>query len=467
MHNETGKNSIVLLAADTVSSTELKAGADQNWVGVRYRKMLAKYGEWLDPYNPQSKMVLDKAWAEEIVKNFADKSIIPHVPIPKDHEDYNVDKNTGEVIELSAEDDGLYGVLEIRRWGASSDIEDGLIFDVSIGFSWDYVTTIDGKHHGVVLEHVALTNIPYLEQLGDFQRTDEQIAKDEAEAAMWDEWFGEFSRSHSGSAIMLDKKKAKELSMHKNKKQQLSKVKNDRDFDITITVKDEDDEAVEHVVKAGEEVDVPEAQVAEVTQQIADAEKPTDEEDEHKDETPEEKAAREAKEAEDAAAAEEAEKAEKLSKKNKDSKTQLSKDERAELDRLRASESTSKAEAAYATLLSKGQIIPAMKEAFIELHKTSQTQKVNLSRDGKSVELDATEALVGLFTTGRTMFSQEQDGTKKGEGTDEKKKPSENLSDDDRKGLEAHGVSAARMDALAEKSPLFAEQIAKIDNKDN
>ena len=467
MHNETGKNSIVLLAADTVTAEEIQAGAEANWVGVRYRKMLAKYGEWLDPYNPQSKMVLDKAWAEEMVKNFADKSIIPHVPIPKDHEDYNVDKNTGEIIEITAEEDGLWGVLEIRRWGASYDIDEGLIFDVSIGFSWDYVTTIDGKHHGVVLEHVALTNIPYLEQLGDFQRTPEQIAKDEAEAALWEDWFGEFSRSHSGSAIMLDKKKAKELSMHKNKKQQLSKVKNDREFDVTINVKDEDGEAVEHVVKAGEEVEVPEAQVTEVTQQIADAEKPADEEDEHKDETPEEKEAREAKEAEDAAAAEEAEKAEKLSKKSKDGKTELSKSDREELDRLRASESTSKAEAAYATLLSKGQIIPAMKEAFIELHKSSQTQKVNLSRDGKSVELDATEALVGLFTTGRTMFSKEQDGTKKGEGTDDKKKPSENLSDDDRKGLEAHGVSAARMDALAEKSPLYAEQIAKIDNKDN
>ena len=247
---------------------------------------------------------------------------------------------------------------------------------------------------------------------------------------------------------MKDRKKKAEIT--------LSKVKNDREFDVTITVKDEDGADVEQVVSAGAEIEVPEDQADAVTTQIADAEAPAADDDE--EETAEEKAAREAKEAEDA----EAEK-DKDGKKGEGSE-KLSRGERSELVELRAKQKASDAESAYATLLSAKKITPAQKDAFVELHQSLNGQKVQLSRDGKQTEVNLSAALVDFVNAGTTKFSTDQSGSKKAPEAKANGKLSETLSDETAKGLAAQGVTAERMNALAEKSPAYREAMSKLNN---
>lgn len=464
MKNNTGKNSIIMLAADTLTADEIAKGTADDWKGVRYEKQIAIFGDYVNPLFPIETMTLDEAFADEMIANF-DKKVKAHVTIPVTH--YGAsdpDRNAGEVIELLKKDDGLYAVMEIRNWSQSWQIEEGIALDVSMGFDWDYIDTRTGEHHGIVLEHVALENDPYIEGMTGFEKTQDQLDKEERERAMWDDiaWLDEFSRQHKGSAIMLSKHQAKELIAMKNRKKQsdvtLSKVKNDREFDVTITVKDEDGADVEQVVSAGAEIEVPEDQADAVTTQITDAEAPAADDDE--EETAEEKAAREAKEAEDA----EAEK-DKDGKKGEGSE-KLSRGERSELVELRAKQKASDAESAYATLLSAKKITPAQKDAFVELHQSLNGQKVQLSRDGKQTEVNLSAALVDFVNAGTTKFSTDQSGSKKAPEAKANGKLSETLSDETAKGLAAQGVTAERMNALAEKSPAYREAMSKLNNKE-
>ena len=472
MKNNTGKNSIMTFATDTVAAEDITVTED--WKGTRFRKQICKFGEWVNPLFPVETMVLDDAFADEMIANFSllkENGLLPHVTIPLNHTD-DTTMNTGEVVSLDkgieGEEPGIYATMEIRRWGTTFDIEDGLIFDVSMGFDWNWVDTKDGNEWGIVLEHVALVNNPYLSGMSEFERAPEQIAKDEEQRKLWEDeigWYDEFSKKHKQSAIMLSKSSAKELLAMKGKKKStvtLSKVTNDREFDVTIKVKDEAGEDVEHVVAAGAEVEVPEDQAEAVTTQIAEAEAPAN--DDEVEETDEE---REAREAEEAAAAAGTGDDEEEDDAKGEGKNKLSKSERAELSRLRLAQKESDAKSAYATLLSAKKIVPAQEAAFVELHKSLNGQKVKLSRDGKETEVNLSQALVDFMNAGTQKFSTEQTGSKKATtGTADGKKPSELLSEETAKGLAAQGVTAERMDALAEKSPAYREAMSKLNNKE-
>lgn len=473
MKNNTGKNSIMTFATDTVAADEIVVTED--WKGTRFRKQICAFGDWVNPLFPVETMTLDDAFADEMIANFTklkENNLLPHVTVPLNHTD-DTTMNTGEVISLdkgiAGEEPGIYATMEIRRWGTTFDIEDGLIFDVSMGFDWNWVDTKEGKEWGIVLEHVALVNNPYLSGMSAFERSPEQIAKDEAQRKLWEDeigWYDEFSKKHKQSAIMLSKSSAKELLAMKGKKKSttvtLSKVTNDREFDVTITVNDEAGEPVEQVVAAGAEIEVPEDQAEAVTTQITEAEAPANDDD--VEETDEEREAREAQEAADAAAADNDDEE---GDDKKDGKNKLSKSERAEFARLKAKEKETDAKSAYATLLSAKKITPAQEASFVELHKSLNGQKVKLSRDGKETEVNLSQALVDFMNAGTTKFSTEQSGSKKpAPNADTAKKPSELLSDETAKGLAAQGVTAERMDALAEKSPAYREAMSKLNKKD-
>lgn len=475
MKNLTGKSSIITLSHASLAATE-QGDTSDDWKGVRFRKQIASFGDWVDPNNPSKIMTLDDAFADEMIANFeamrdGTKKSLPRVAIPMNHTDDSY-ANSGEVVGLdkglAGEEAGLYATMEIRDWGVQFKIEDELVWDVSMAFDFNYIDT-KGEEHGIVLEHVALVNNPYLSGMAEFQRAPEQIEKDEAIRAYWDDmddWYGEFSRTNSGSAIMLSKSKAKELQAMKNRKKQLdntqvtlANVTNDRDFDVTITVKDEDGADVEQIVKAGESIDVPEDQADAVKQQIADAEAPTDEDLANKD--------GEGEEGEDDKGGEgdEGGKPDTTPNPDRDNKT-LSNKERAELAELRAKEADRAAEAEYQKLLSAGFIVPAQKDAFIQLHKTAGAGKIKLSRDSKEVELSTADAIIDLVKAGGKRVDFSQNGTSKDDEADETAAVSTTLPKKTVEGLAANGISTKQVDELAAKSPLYAEQMKKFNKKD-
>ena len=115
MKNDTGKNSIIILAADTLTADEIAKGTADDWKGVRYEKQIAIFGDYVNPLFPIETMTLDEAFADEMIANFG-KKVKAHVTIPVTHNGASdPDRNAGEVIELLKKDDGLYAIMEIRN----------------------------------------------------------------------------------------------------------------------------------------------------------------------------------------------------------------------------------------------------------------------------------------------------------------------------------------------------------------
>jgi hypothetical protein len=293
-------------------------------------------------------------------ENFNAGNLGSKVPVPLNHTD-DVKANTGELVGLEVvAGDGLYGDLEIRDAKTIEDLDNGLIFDVSISFVWDLVRQDDGKHYGPTLLHVALVNTPYLIGMSAFEKVGAALSK-------LNKSFKPVGLSlNNGGAIMLSRTKIKELANVDE-----STVKNDKDFDVTVTYKDGDEDK-EVVVKAGEEVVVPTAVAEEVTTQIADATKPEDEddssnEDENKDDDAnsddDSNSDSNDENADDDSSDEEEDEDE------KDPKKALAK------ANLRNAELT--VEKRYGELLSAGKVIPAQKDKILGLAKLGQGVKLS------------------------------------------------------------------------------------------
>lgn len=415
--------------------------------GTIFRKQVAKFGEWENPdypwFSDDPKMTLDEDWANKLVENFNAGNLGSKVPVPLNHTD-DVKANTGEVVSLEVvAGDGLYANLDIRDEDTKEKLENGLIFDVSISFVWDLVRQDNGKHYGPTLLHVALVNTPYLIGMSAFEKVGQALSKLSSS-------FKPVGLSlNNGGAIMLSRNKIKELS-----KVEVSTIKNDKDFDVTVTYKDGDEDK-EVVVKAGEEIEVPTEVAEDVTTQIAEAEAPSEDEDENKED-----------ESNDDSNSDE----------NKDDSTEESEDEEEdkdkELSRLRLEKSTLSVEKRYEQLLSAGKVTPAMKDKILGLAKLEQG--VSLSTEaGKKVSLST--IVFDILEAGDKKFSTEENGSGKeneeenndddsSQNSDDKK-PSESLSEAELAGFKAVGADPAKMDELAEKDPVFREALKSLSTK--
>jgi hypothetical protein len=379
----TNQRYTLLLEGTSNHTVDLEGG------GKRFYKQIVKFGSWVSKYDPDAKMKLDKTWGQKIVDNFTRK-VIPRVPVPLSHTDLP-EYNTGEVVGVDLEKDGLYATLDIRDASAAQKIEDDLIWDVSISFSNEYVDPKSGDDVGPVLFHVALVNDPYLKGMKPFEALARKM-----------------------NAIMLSESKETPMT--------LVKIKNDRDFSVTVSFKDGDTDK-EVVLAPGEEVDVAEDVSKDVAKQVSEAEAPskTESDDEAKEAAEKEAAEKEA--AEKKAAAEEA-------SKNEDELSRVKRERDEALSQL----STSKATDIYKTLLADGKIVPAQEAAFIALH-TAPVGQIQLS-DGSTKS--SADLLTELFAAAPKRISFDEKG---GDGAKEQT-PYEKLSDSEKAGLKATGVSA-------------------------
>lgn len=468
---------VVMLSSSTLSAKD--KGEEGDWKGRRFRKQIAAFGQLYSPLDGEECELLDEAWAEEMLANFEAKQsgkipTLPRVSIPFDHWSGTKD-NAGEVVALEiVPGDGVYATLEIRDYEALYRLEQDLVFDVSMCFNWHYIDTRTGDDRGIVLEHVALVNDPFITGMNAFEEAPEQLKRDEVEAA--EAYLDNFNR-RTNAVVMFSKNKVEELAkMRKHfskdtegEEPEVVEVTNDRDFDVVITVKDDDGEDVSKTVKAGETVEVPADQAEAVKKQIADAKDPNEKEGEgdDKESMSREGEADEDKDGEDNAdeGDGEADEAEADKKGEGDDKENLSRSEREELSRLRAERNQAKAETAYQTMLSAGMIVPAQKDAFMQLHQNLSKAggRVEFSRDGKKVELSTTELLEEFVKTGGKRVQFNQTGSTNGEAADKDDAAiSKNLSQEEVEGLKANGISTKQIDELAAKSPAYAEAMARV-----
>lgn len=468
---------VVMLSSSTLSAKD--KGEEGDWKGRRFRKQIAAFGQLYSPLDGEECELLDEAWAEEMLANFEAKQsgkipTLPRVSIPFDHWSGTKD-NAGEVVALEiVPGDGVYATLEIRDYEALYRLEQDLVFDVSMCFNWHYIDTRTGDDRGIVLEHVALVNDPFITGMNAFEEAPEQLKRDEVEAA--EAYLDNFNR-RTNAVVMFSKNKVEELAkMRKHfskdtegEEPEVVEVTNDRDFDVVITVKDDDGEDVSKTVKAGETVEVPADQAEAVKKQIADAKDPNEKEGEgdDKESMSREGEADEDKDGDDKAdeGDGEADENEADKKGEGDDKENLSRSEREELSRLRAERNQAKAETAYQTMLSAGMIVPAQKDAFMQLHQNLSKAggRVEFSRDGKKVELSTTELLEELVKAGGKRVQFNQTGSTNGEAADKDDAAiSKNLSQEEVEGLKANGISTKQIDELAAKSPAYAEAMARV-----
>ena len=402
--------------------------------GSIYRKQIAKFGAWENPdypwFSDDPKMTLDVAWAEQIKENFDNENLGSLVPVPLNHSD-DVQVNTGLVQSLEiVEGDGLYANLKIIDENTQAKLDNGLIFDVSISFVWDLVRQDNGKHYGPTLLHVALVNTPYLIGMTSFEKVGQALSK-------LSKSFKPVGLSlYNESAIMLSRTKIKELS-----KMEDSILKNEKDFDVTVTYKN-GDEDVEVVVKAGEEVTVPTDVAEDVTTQLAEAEA----------EAP-------------VVVADEEEVAPVVTPVVEDEEE----DDKTALAKANLSIATLTVEKRYGELLSNGKVTPSQKDRILGLAKLSAG--VNLSTEaGKKIDLAT--VVFDILEAGSVKFSTEENGsgaeapvTPEVPVVEDDKKPSETLTEAELAGFKAVGADVSKMDEMAASDPIFREALKSLSKK--
>ena len=406
--------------------------------GSVYRKQLAKYGEWVNPEYPYLSsdpiMTLDEVWGNKIVENFNANTLGGPVPVPLNHTN-DVKANTGRVQSLeSVPGDGLYGELLIADQSTIEDLDNGTIFDVSISFDWNHVRTDNNKSYGPTLLHVALVNNPYLIEMNTFEKVGPALSKLE-------EAFKPVGLSMAGrNVMMLSRTKMKELS-----NMATATIKNDKEFPVTVTFKDGDDDSTV-VLQPGEEVTVPEEAADDVATQIADATEATADGDEY---------ATDGDGTGDTA---------------DEGDTTDGEDAQTELSRVKLENAELKLSRDFDALLAEGKVIPAQKDKILALAKLSQGIQLSTGSDTKTnvaaVVLDILRSGKQQFSTDESGSSKEdEDATDKQDQSDEGKKPSELLTEAELAGFKAVGADTAKMDEMAAKDPRFAEALASLSKK--
>lgn len=408
--------------------------------GTIYRKQLAKYGDWVNPQFPVLSsdpiMTLDEEWGNKIVENFNNNVLGAPVPVPLNHTN-EVQANTGRVQSIeSIPGDGLYGNLLITDEKTVHKLDKGEIFDVSISFDWNYIRTDNNKNYGPTLLHTALVNNPYLTEMNTFQKIGPALSK-------LQESFAPVGLSYSEkNTIMLSRDKMKELSDMATKT-----IKNEKEFAITVKFT-EDGEEKELVIPAGEEATVPDDVADDVTAQIADAQ-----------------------DAAGDASADDDINDDDNTDADGDTKPPANETPEEELARLRLQNAELSLSREYDSLLAEGKVIPAQKEKIMALSKLS-SKSIELSADGNS-KVDLSTIVLDILRSGKQQFSTDESGSSKEDEaaienkdqSNEGKKPSETLTDEELAGFKAVGADPAKMDELAEKDPVYAQALASLSKK--
>ncbi len=135
------------------------------------KKILHMDDDFVYPGVAGGKVHVDQQFAESLVRNFKDKVCdIVQVPVVDDKNAHSEDplRNIGEVIDLDYQDDGVYVTLDARNEKAADALGKTLL-GASAMLSMNYTDTKTGKKVGPTLLHTAITNRPYLTDLGGFE----------------------------------------------------------------------------------------------------------------------------------------------------------------------------------------------------------------------------------------------------------------------------------------------------------
>lgn len=133
------------------------------------KKILDMDSDFIHPSAPGKRIHVDRAFAEKMRANFkAGVCDTVQVPIVNDANTHVEDPlcNAGEVVDLTFDDKGVYALIDARK---HADDFGKTLLGASALMHLDYPDTRSGEHMGPTLLHVAVTNRPYLTNLGEFE----------------------------------------------------------------------------------------------------------------------------------------------------------------------------------------------------------------------------------------------------------------------------------------------------------
>lgn len=135
------------------------------------KQILHMNSEFVHPNLPGKKIKVDENLAAALSKNF-EKGYCDIVQVPiVDGKNAHVEdplRNVGEVVGIEHDDKGIYAIIDARKEEYAEELGKTLI-GASAMMHMDYVDTKTGDHVGPTLLHVAVTNRPYITNLGDFE----------------------------------------------------------------------------------------------------------------------------------------------------------------------------------------------------------------------------------------------------------------------------------------------------------
>lgn len=423
--------------------------------GRLFKKQVLPLGEWVDPLYPGEKMSFTREFFEQMVYNFK-KAVVGRVPTPDTHTDAT-EANKGEVVDLAVEDDGLYAYLDIRDEDAAEGIDRGTTWDVSAKFTDNYQDTKEGQWHGPALLHVALVNNPYIKKMNPFVALADAL------------------HSSQGAAVRA-------LSESTNIKEEpmKEKVANTKDFPVEVTLT-EDGEDKKVVLQPGEEVEVVKEDVDVVKLQIDAAEAPKEEgakEEAGEEEKPADKA--EEEEGEDTKGEQaRTDRQQEAAKKANDEdlaaqsdippagegtentdgqkpKTEELSETARELAETKHKLAMRDIDDRYKELLKQGKLVPALEQPFKQLSEAVLGQSRQLS-DGSTVSLS--EALTRFTDAMPKIVSLDDEKGKTDEET--QNSPWQKLSDKQREGLQASGITEEQYNAQGGKNGFSVTELTK------
>ena len=136
--------------------------------GKKFVKEVIREGEWIHPQNSSLKFKVTLDRMKEWVNNFKNK-VVDIVAVPIKHSDNPMD-NTGIIEDLFISGKSLFAKFNITLNEVAEKIGK-TILGCSVGIEKDYMNTETGENYGEVINHIALTNNPYIPGLGEFEAT--------------------------------------------------------------------------------------------------------------------------------------------------------------------------------------------------------------------------------------------------------------------------------------------------------
>lgn len=157
------------MGSDSYLELSTKNQTKRKVLGRLFRKQILHEGSFIHPNNPAKKVVIDKEFAENLVKNFNEGTDIVQFPIVDGDNKHSEDptRNIGEVVGLSYKPGvGVFADIDVRK---NADDVGTTIIGGSAMISTHYRDNVTGDYRSPVLLHIAATNRPFISGLEPFQ----------------------------------------------------------------------------------------------------------------------------------------------------------------------------------------------------------------------------------------------------------------------------------------------------------